>query len=359
MSSYTIPIATSNNAGNLQAVITNSYGSVTSQLAVLTVAAPGLGTTVTSLVTDGLVLWLTFEQSDGWTTNHVITDKSGKGNHAYYMPSATHNTWPAWTNGPNGLSAAQFVANYTNAGGYRQGTYAAITSLSTNAANSGLAAFTNATWACWAYINNEHIVGESGDDMFLSCGQDVNNWFFGRYYQNTPQFSRATTSNGQEPLETYAVWPSINTSSWAHYAIVWNGTNTMAYLNGILYTNSLDWTNRGTFTLTNQYRNDTIYSAVWTNYATVPPSLYTNSYYGGMTGTNSIMPPWSYIGVGVNTHSGMADADSQYGPNNGQLAGRLADVRIYNRALSSQEIADVYRPRWVGPTPRVISVQHQ
>ena len=257
------------------------------------------------------------------------------------LSEPNHNTWPSWTNGPNGLSAAQLVVNYTNSGGYRQGTFAAITSLATNAANSGLAVFTNGSWMCWAYFDPPSINTDNGD-MFLSTGNGFNDWLFGKYQQSGPQFSRTATSGGGEPLETYADWPSVATPQWNHYAMVWDGTNMIPYLNGVVYPDSGLWTNRGTFTLTNQYRNDTIYGPVWTNYSTDPASLYTNSSYGILVSTNPVIPAWSYVAVGVNSHGNMPVGDGGYAPNNMQMQGRLSDVRIYNRALSPAEIGAVY-----------------
>jgi hypothetical protein len=50
--------------------------------------------------------------------------------------------------------------------------------------------------------------------------------------------------------------------------------------------------------------------------------------------------------VGVNPHDGTPQMDRLTGgdefPNNGWFCGRMADVRIYNRALSASEITDVY-----------------
>jgi hypothetical protein len=100
-------------------------------------------------------------------------------------------------------------------------------------------------------------------------------------------------------------------TNWAHYAIVWNGVTDEAigYYNGVPFmTNTLN--------------------APWlmcnTNMSQVTPNI-----------------PW--VGIGCNTHDGSPTVDDADGfPNNGFFAGDMADVRIYNRALSASEITDVY-----------------
>lgn len=267
-------------------------------------------------VTNGLVLWLTFNNDDGWTTNHIITDRSGWTNNGFYFASTNHETWPTLTNGPGTLSAAHFVVNWTNPpGGFRYGTYVGIT----NILNGNLATFTNGTWSIWTAMDTNHVQTDTAD-FFLSSGLELDDWNFGKYYCDGPLFLRPTTGGGMEPWEAYVRWPNITTTNWQHYAITWDGTNWTPYLNGVVYTDTMSWTNDGNY-----------------GYAT-----YTNQWTGTLNSTNSAEHNW--IGLGVLTHSGTPDPDDVDGqPSNGQLWGNLADVRVYNRALTAEEIETIYQ----------------
>lgn len=292
--------------GEYYVVVTNAYGSTTSDTATL------------SLPSTNLVLWLTFDQDDGWTTNHIITDRSGMGNNAYYMASTNHQTWPTWTNGPGSLSAAQFVTNWVNLDGQTLGTYAAIPT--TNGAG-GLSKLTNATFAAWAYVEQPWVTGNHGG-AFLTTGIEASNWWFGKYGSDGPQFSRIKVS-GEFPWETYTRWPDLSVSAWHHYTVSWAGGYVSNYLDGASYSASATWTND--------------YSR-----------LLTNFYGGTLTATNSgyngTLNQWIALGVGHHSQWPVqyTDGGVEYGPNYGQFWGRLADVRIYNRALTAAEVAALY-----------------
>jgi hypothetical protein len=259
-------------------------------------------------LTNGLVLHLDFDRADGWTSNHVVTDQSGFTNNAVYYASVNRETWPHWTNGPNNLDAAQFRPTLTN--GFVFGTYMAVTNL------YNMRWFTNGTWALWHRFD-----GEPGteDSIWLSAGQEQDRWMMGKYYGNHPSFHRPSTAGGEDPHDAYASWPSIiGDTNWHHYAITWDGMNWTPYLDGVAWTNSALHTNSNTGLLTNQ----------WT---------------GVLLTTNSLGNAWTWLGIGANTHSGTPDPDdADEFPNNGQTWGKLADIRIYNRALTATEVLTIY-----------------
>lgn len=330
----------SDNGAQVGCLVSNSVGTVQSVYVTLTV------TNYYNSLTNGLVIWYTFAQDDGWTTNHAITDRSGWGNHAYYMASTNHNTWPAYTNGPNAgfPDAAQFVVNYTNSGSFQCGTYAAITSISTNMAASGIAWFTNGTWACWMIDDvPNNALGSADDGLFLSTAQEPNSWKFGKYYGENPEFWRSTfdiTNGYNENGQFYASFPPTEQQNvgWHHYAVTWDGTNWVDYLDGVLFTRSSQYTNNNNS----------------------PPAFgyITNKFTGTLVSTNSSGGIFNWIGLGVNTHSGTPNPDDADGfPNNGQFWGRLADVRVYNRPLTAAEVASIGTPpaavsaaSWTGGT---------
>lgn len=282
----------------------------------------------------GNVLHFDFSRADGWTTNGVLTDRSGSGNTGYKYASTGRETWPTWTNGPGTLDAARFTNNLIDGSGFHKGTYIVVPL--TNSANQSLWTFTNGTWALWAEVDLDYALGYSGDEQFLTTGQDTNNWFFGNYYSTAstsgPQFSRASTTGGQEPMDTFSRWPNVTASDWHHYAITWDGSTMQAYYDGQLWNHGdgRTYTNANTFN-------------------------YTTNFTGLLVSTNSVGLASSWIALGVNTHSGTPDPDDVDGlPNNGQLQGALADVRIYNRALSAAEIGAIYSATNGGgsnPTP--------
>jgi hypothetical protein len=78
-------------------------------------------------------------------------------------------------------------------------------------------------------------------------------------------------------------------------------------------------------------------------YTNAKTFAYTNGFPGILVSTNNAGIGYNYIAVGVNSHSGTPDPDDGDDlPNNGQLQGGLADIRIYNRALSAAEVGAIY-----------------
>lgn len=255
--------------------------------------------------TNGLVLWLQFDRSDNWTNGGYIPDHSGWTNHAYvfdppswFETNGVH-TAPILTNGPNGLPAGLFITNYTDAEDYTHGTYAGVTNY-----NGGWQTMTQGTWCAWAKFFTR-----LGAFSFMDVAYSLpNNWLFGAWYTAVPSFTVYTNASGS-PNEREIEFPdtlTIDLDTWHHYAVTWDGANFIGYYNG---------------------------SAMQTNSKAIT----------SLVSTNPLGGAYSWVGIGVMTHGGTPDpADADGLPNNGQMNGAMADMRIYNRALSAAEVGAIY-----------------
>src|SRR5205085_5059141 len=143
-----------------------------------------------------------------------------------------------------------------------------------------------------------------------------------------------------------AIWPFVTNSAWHLYTITWDGTNIVDYLDGSPYTSSSTYSNSNNRIYTNRYESGRLYTVVWTN----DPVIVTQSQYGILSSTNSVGGLYNWIAVGVNSHSNLPTPDNM-GPNNGQLWGQLADIRIYRRALSAAEVLALYSGGSVATRP--------
>lgn len=280
-----------------------------------------------------LLVWLTFE--DDFTLQPYITDQSGSGNHAYrfgYTNSAAGSNFPnrvtaALTPGTNTSTYAGEFAWYADGHGEygRSGDYAAITNGP---------AFTNLTTATIAvraryYASYNDDYTEDANAVLLSAGDAVNtrlgSWNFGRWNQsiflNETRFIVSTNSNqgmaqsGSESSRWFGkagrlvgrfndAWAPINdgdTTNWHHYAVTWDYGVIKLYYDGV---------------------------AIGTNDVS---AVITNLNVGA-----------GWIAVGANTHVGtnpfLDDLDPPPLPNNGFLNGVIDDVRIYNVALSAEDV---------------------
>ena len=298
---------------NLTVYATNMPGLLT-DLSGVTLPASGPWT-IGAYEAAGLLVWLQF--TNDFTTG-TVNDSSGNTNHGIRY-SATN--WPYATNGPRtGIAGAHWSNRRPHPVIYDLGDYIAIT-------NQGSGLFypmTNGTAAVWAYANsnsvgNSYLIGADGTGQ----GVETNVWAI---YRDGEMFRFRVSRWNVDHMTHYIIltFPddtighgsgaeAFTMTNWAHFAVTWDcvADTAIAYYNG---------------------------SPVQTNMLSVPYlQCNTNMEFGDI--------PW--ISIGCNTHDGTPVVDDLDGgsvgyPNNGFFAGHMADVRIYNRALTPTEVLDVF-----------------
>lgn len=296
----------------------------------------------------GLVLFLSFDND---TAGGNATDDTGNG-YTGVRFALSEYSYPSNRN-VGDLGNTQFRPNAsgkgmdflwrTNNGTYNptyldDGAFFGIT----NAFNA-LSNLSQMTVMCWArYQNNNrtdyHSPGyeQEANAVLVSGGGTAHgtkgSWFLGRY------------NNAININETRFVIHTNNgafTGSWGSAGDAFFGRS------GQVIGNYLD---RG-YELNGNTTN-------WYHYAATFSNGIVKTFFNGVPiGTNDISAnvsvlrlggsgqrSYDWVGIGVNTHVGTPEFDNESGtdyPNNGWLNGAMDQVRIYNRALSHQEIVDV------------------
>lgn len=279
-----------------------------------------------------LLVWFSF--GDDFTNAGYIADQSGNGRNGLRYGFAGRTTnFPVQITGTNGLGAQfgyYFDGSTTETG--RSGDYAAITNL------GPLLLLTQATFTAWCkyYPAVSNVIGNDHNATILDAGYTgVGTWHFGRYYStsygNTKFFLMTNGTTGR-----WFVPAGGDDSGWPENYVLGYATNKGASTNGggngwHHYAVTVDCSSG--FAVAKSYFQGT---NVGSGTTTTPVPYLTCTTPGSGDATNRY--PW--LAVGCWTHSGTARmGDSDDYPNNGWLNGAIDEVRIYNRILSTNEIA--------------------
>ena len=224
--------------------------------------------------------------------------------------------WITSVGGPYG-SGALWTANGFMANDppnlYDLSTYIGVTNL------NGIARMSEATFSAWAWMtagnqNNGCRIMDCGFNSAYAVGNSANSWSFGRNYNSSFSFfvwpaGGGSTTVIQFPDDTIRSQGSppydYGTANWALYTVTVSCASNQAigYVNGVPFQ---------------------------TNVISLP---YLNVY-----GCSSV--PW--ICVGARPHDGTPQWGDDAYPNDGFFEGKMADIRIYNRALGPAEVAGLY-----------------
>lgn len=295
-------------------------------------------------VGNGLVMRLDF--SDG-ISDGVARDSSGHNNHAVrYGHQSNPTNWPTaigFTHPVSGATgaAASFRSYPRNGWGLYSisGDYAAIT----NVHSGGLQGMSAATVAFWVKRTAEP---DTDGDGLSEWNQDQ-----GRYITSGYGYSGAWSvgmfSQVGAPYSYLRVYTNNSATSDTY---IWFGDATRVVTSGTTNQGALNWVHLA-FTWDNgvvqTYCNGTPIAS-----ATLPVTTLTARGPNGNLATG-------WIGLGCDTHNGnpyltpFDDTGDQY-PNHAWFNGALADIQMYNRALSPSEITSVYKgdPVTVDPSPK-------
>lgn len=261
---------------------------------------------------ESLILWLDFDDTN-WLSSGRITDMSGRENHAYQFGYGGGTNWPLVVESTNASSAASFNRwTNTSLSVGQEGRYAGITNLTDFATNN------TATFAVWCLFLSDTNTGSwvnENNQSFVDAGYGyAGGMKWGKNGTKSVTIYYWTNSiNTDGSAKEIMRWPDQtdtaggDTNGWHHYAWTYNGTSVSAYYDG---------------------------------------SFLSNSTLDFLTATNLLMKGW--LAVGCKTHYTVADpqetpefGDDDY-PNHGWLHANIDDLRIYNTALSAQEINRVY-----------------
>lgn len=279
-------------------------------------------------IATGLEIYYTF--ADDFTNAYYVTDQSGNGRHGRRYGKPTD---PGATNWPSRILASSIPGVLSNGYGaeftiWTNSTYSAYDREGTYVAITNHTLFTNVTQMSFSFWATHYAPKYGGDylqiqnNSFISAGGGAagvqGGWNIGKNSSPQTRFSVMTNTTGSTVREfTFPDSPANpsgwngSTTNWNHYGVTWSNGVIALYFNG-----------------TNSSTGDV--SASCTELE---------------IGRNSVSPKFFWVSLGVNTHGGdyelKDDAGDDY-PNHGWLHGAMANVRIYSRAISAQDMADIY-----------------
>jgi Concanavalin A-like lectin/glucanases superfamily len=255
-----------------------------------------------------LLLHLDFDED--FITAGKVLDVTGNGHDAWQF-DATNNI--AATNGVFGTTAGQWTYKFYQTDGfhiYPASQYLAVTNL------SGIRFLTNATISFWAQIDPNGDLAmnilSAGYDPYNASGgvaAATNGWFI----------ARDSSAN---------LWFVTHPSGVSSHRVVWWPNDT---LSGDLSTTSMHL-----YTVT----IDCIRNIVISWYDGQPQSVNTIDIpWIRIYGTANL--PW--LAIGTATMDGTPQWGDDLYPNTAYFVGRMDDIRIYNRTLSTAEVQALYQ----------------
>lgn len=299
-------------ATNMPGLLTDLYGAPRGSAGTWSIGA---------LEPSGLVVHLLSNGADtNWATTGIITNTAGVTGTKGYGVRFSATNWVTLTNGANGPWTNSYAAHWwpsyqvqQGAETHSYGSYIAITNL------TDIQFLTNATICFWSHrdTNSYNATVAIGNMGTAQTGTLSNSWDIAcdgenyRFRLGWPGLDNLghVTNLVYFPIQ---VPNQFNETNWTHYAVVIQcpSNQVVGYYNGTAYATN--------------------------NLCGVP---YLRSDYSDQS------TPW--LGIGVNPHGGTPQMDytgpgTDMFPNNGWLGGDMADIRIYNRALSAAEVASIY-----------------
>jgi hypothetical protein len=231
-----------------------------------------------------LVLHLSFDNA---LDSGLILDISGHGHHARrYSPT----NWPSPATGPDGRQAGYF-RRYDSL----SGDYAAV--LKTPLLD-GLATGAIAAWA--RYDSDSYHASAIVDGHYHT---QPGSWLLGRVYEWQTSFLMVDLAKNEYRVIRF---PDKTTSAdratdgWHHYCVTFDGTTIRGYFDG----REIGSASQAPYPLLNISRD--------------------------------------YVALGCWPHNGTPQWGDDAYPNNGWMHGAIDDVRIYNRALTGEEVRALY-----------------
>lgn len=244
-----------------------------------------------------LVLHFTFDNA---FTNGWLLDCSVHNNHGIRYGS---NRWPSVIDGPDGSQAGEFHEYYDGYGKYgKSGDYVVVQH------NPTLLNLTQATFSAWAWYytapSNNYSINRTCtivDGLYQGASYG---WRLGRSYTDNTRFE---VSDSLKETHSVLSFPDStsrtggNSGGWNLYTVTFDGLYFRGYFNGQLFQ------------------------------TTETPGV-TNLVAGG-----------TYIGLGTwNFGRSPVWDDTDGYPNAGWMNGGIDDLRIYNRALSSDDVMNLF-----------------
>ncbi len=253
--------------------------------------------TSTNPPNENLVLHLTFDNA---FTNGLLLDCSVHNNHGIRYGS---NRWPSLVAGPDGSQAGEFHEYYDGYGKYgKSGDYVVVQHSPT------LLNLTQATFSVWAWYytapSNNYSINRTCTLLDGFYQGAAFGWRLGRSYTDNTRFD---VSDSLKEVHSVLSFPDStsrtggNSGGWNLYTVTFDGLNFRGYFNGQLFQ------------------------------TTATPGV-TNLVAGG-----------TYIALGTWNFGRWPTWDDTDGyPNAGWMNGSIDDLRVYNRALGSNEVMNLF-----------------
>lgn len=278
-------------------------------------------------ITSGLLTHINFDTASSYSDG-LFPDSSGGGlsadcSEALVLGGETHNQCPTQMAGPNGNSAGRFRGTLCD----MSSDYLAIPKA------SALDNLTRGTLALWVKYETTTPAYKSNKLLDSFGTAEPRTWMLGRDGTTWNVF-KANNSSGKEidllsfpDSRAYEPENDVLFAGWNHLAVTWDGTMVRGYYNGTFF-GQASMVDFGSFNLSH------------------------------------------YIAIGAHVHGSArntteANCVNQYGadpsktyvwPNNGFHNGGIDDVRIYNRTLSAEDVAQLAAMTTAPSTAKVLIV---